>query len=178
MAFNINDIRSNLNFDGARQNLFEVRITNPANGVADIKTPFQVQAAQLPASNLGTIQIPYFGRFIKLAGDRVFDPWVVTIMNDEDFLIRDAMEEWSNRINLLEGNIRDIRDYKSQAEVIQYSKDGSVLRIYQFKGLFPSVVSPIDLGWDINDDIERFQVEFQYDSWRISGGNTGDAGGE
>lgn len=177
MAFNINDIRANLTGGGARQNLFQVQITNKGNSAADLKIPFLVQASSLPASNLGTIQVPYFGRFIKLAGDRIYDPWVATVINDEDFLVRNALEEWSNKINRFEGNIRDLKNYKSQAQVIQYGKDGSVLRIYEFNGLFPSVISQIDLGWDQNDAYETFQVEFQYDYWTVVGGKTGNAGG-
>lgn len=177
MAFNINEIRSQLTYGGARQNLFQVQITNVGNRAADLKTPFLVQSAQIPAANLGTIQVPYFGRMLKLAGDRTFDPWVVTVMNDEDFLVRNAMEEWSNRINRLEGNIRTLRNYKSEARVIQYGKDGSTLRVYEFHGIYPSAVSQIDLGWDQNDAIETFQVEFQYDYWTVEGGKTGNAGG-
>jgi hypothetical protein len=178
MAFNINDIRSQLTHGGARQNLFQVQITNKGNGAADLKAPFLIQAASLPASNLGTIQVPYFGRFIKLAGDRVYDPWVVTVINDEDFLVRNALEEWSNKINRFEGNIRDLKNYKSQAQVTQYAKTGEILRVYEFDGLYPSTISQIDLGWDINDSIELFQVEFQYDLWRVVGGKTGNAGGD
>lgn len=177
MAFNINDIRSQLAYGGARQNLFQVQITNRGNSTADLKTPFMVQAASLPASTTGVIQVPYFGRMMKLAGDRVYDPWVVTIINDEDFLVRNALEEWSNKINRFEGNVRDLRNYKSQAQVIQYGKDGSIIRIYEFEGLFPSTISQIDLGWDQNDSYETFQVEFQYDLWTVTGGKTGNAGG-
>lgn len=164
--------------DGARQNLFQVQFTNLGNGSADLKVPFMCQAASIPASNLGTIQVPYMGRFIKLAGDRTYDSWVVTVINDEDFRIRNALEEWSNKINRFEGNIRDIDRYKSQAQVIQYGKRGQILRVYEFDGIFPSTVSPIDLGWDINDSIEMFQVEFQYDLWTVKGGITGNAGGK
>jgi hypothetical protein len=178
MAFNINEMKSQLAFGGARQNLFQVRLTNPGNGTADLKAPFMIQAASLPASNLGTIQVPYFGRFIKLAGDRVYDPWAVTVINDEDFLIRNAMEEWSNRINRFQGNVRELLQYKSDAEVTQYSKDGRALRTYKFVGVWPSIVSAIDLGWDQNDAIELFPVEFQYDYWYVSEGTTGNAGGQ
>ena len=177
MAFNINDIRAGLTGGLARQNLFQVQITNKGNNVADLKIPILVQAASLPASNIGTIQVPYFGRFIKLAGDRIYDPWVVTVINDEDFLVKNAMEEWSNKINRFEGNIRDLKNYKSQAQVIQYGKSGEVLRVYEFNGLFPSTISQIDLGWDQNDSYETFQVEFQYDYWSVVGGKTGNAGG-
>ena len=179
MAFNINDIKSELRGGGARQNLFEVTIT--MKGVsnsqqASQKTKFMVQSAQLPASNLGTIQVPYFGRMLKLAGDRTFDPWSVSVINDEDFLIRNALEEWSNNINKLQTNRRTLQDYKSTANVVQYSKAGQPIREYKFEGIYPAIVAPIELGWDQLDVIETFQVEFQYDYWTVSG-TTGNAGG-
>ena len=92
MAFNINEMRSQLVYGGARQNLFQVQILNPANSSGDLKTPFMVQAAQIPASDLGVIPVFYFGRQMKLAGDRTFGEWTVNIVNDEDFLIRNAMD--------------------------------------------------------------------------------------
>jgi len=177
MAFNINEMRSQLVYGGARQNLFQVRINNPANNSGDLKTPFMVQAAQIPESQLGVIPVFYFGRQMKLAGDRTFGDWTVTVLNDEDFLIRNAMEEWSNRINRLEGNVRDINRYKSNATVIQYAKDGTPIREYRFDGIFPSVISPIELDWGNTDQIESFQVTFTYDYWTVSGGTTDNAGG-
>ena len=177
MAFNINEMRSQLVYGGARQNLFQVRINNPANASGDLKTPFMVQAAQIPESQLGVIPVFYFGRQMKLAGDRTFGDWTVTIINDEDFLIRNAMEEWSNRINRLERNVREIGRYKSNATVIQYAKDGSPIREYKFDGIFPSVISPIELDWANTDQIESFQVTFTYDYWTVSGGSTDRAGG-
>jgi hypothetical protein len=177
MAFNINEMRSQLVYGGARQNLFQVRINNPANASGDLKTPFMVQAAQIPESQLGVIPVFYFGRQMKLAGDRTFGDWTVTIINDEDFLIRNAMEEWSNRINRLERNVREINRYKSNATVIQYSKDGSPIREYKFDGIFPSVISPIEMDWANTDQIESFQVTFSYDYWTVRGGTTDRAGG-
>ena len=177
MAFNINEMRSQLVYGGARQNLFQVRINNPANNSGDLKTPFMVQAAQIPESQLGVIPVYYFGRQMKLAGDRTFGDWTVTVLNDEDFLIRNAMEEWSNRINRLEANVRDINRYKSNATVIQYAKDGTAIREYRFDGIFPSVISPIELDWGNTDQIESFQVTFTYDYWTVSGGTTDNAGG-
>lgn len=177
MAFNINEMRSQLVYGGARQNLFQVRINNPANASGDLKTPFMVQAAQIPESQLGVIPVFYFGRQMKLAGDRTFGDWTVTVINDEDFLIRNAMEEWSNRINRLERNVRDINRYKSNATVIQYAKDGTPIREYKFNGIFPSVISPIELDWATTDQIESFQVTFTYDYWTVTGGTTNDAGG-
>lgn len=182
MAFNVNEIRSQLTLGGARNSLFQVTIQNPANGVADIKVPFLVKAAQIPASTLGLIEVPYFGRKIRLAGDRTFGDWTVTVINDEDFLIRNAMEQWSNQIQSLQGNLRTFGAaspllYKAQAQVTQFSKTGIPIRTYTFNGIYPSEISPIELNWESTDAIEEFTVTFQYDWWEVTGGITGNAGG-
>ena len=182
MAFNVNEIRSQLTLGGARGSLFQVTFSNPANGVADIKVPFMVRAAQIPASDLGTIEVPYFGRKVKLAGDRTFGDWTVTVINDEDFLIRNALEEWSSKINSNQTNLREFGSaapllYKSTAEVTQFSKTGVPIRSYKFNGIFPTSISSIDLNWGDTDSIEEFQVTFQYDWWEVSGGITGLGGG-
>ena len=99
----ITDFRSRMTGGGARANLFEVEITFPdeltivTSTVSD-KVPFLVKAAEIPASNLGNIPVPYRGRVLPIAGDRTFDPWTVTVINNTDFLIRDAMEKWSNQL--------------------------------------------------------------------------------
>lgn len=179
MAFNINDLRSQLTFGGAKPSLFQVQITNPANGVADIKVPFMVKAAAIPSSSLSTIEVPYFGRRIKVAGDRSFAEWTVTVINDEDFLIRNAMEQWMASINSHQGNVTNFASasplqYKAQAQITQYSKTGVPLRVYNFNGLFPTEVSAIEMNWEASA-IEEFTVTFQYDWWNVSGGVTGDA---
>jgi len=182
MAFNINEIRSNLALGGQRPTLFQVEMTNPANSAGDIKTPFLVRASQVPASTLGFIEIPYFGRKVKIAGDRTFAEWNVTVMNDEDFLIRNAIEEWMNEINSHLGNVRGFGsaadlNYKSTAEVTQFSKTGVPLRKYKFNGIFPVNLTEMEVDWNATDLIQEFQVTFQYDWWEISGGSTGNAGG-
>ena len=182
MAFNVNDIRAQLAFGGARPSLFQVIISNPVNPVADIKLPFLCKTAQMPSSQLGLIEVPYFGRKLKLAGDRTFDAWTVTIINDEDFLIRNAMEQWNNYIQLYQQNVTALGTgapslYKSQATVTQYGKAGEVLRVYQFNGIFPQAVGPIELAWNTVDEIEEFQVQFQYDTFEVLNSITGNAGG-
>lgn len=182
MAFNINDIRSQLTFGGARGTLFQVQIQNPVNAAATLKIPFQCRAASIPEHQLGTIMVPYFGRMLKLAGDRQFQPWQVTVINDEDFKIRNGIEEWSNRINKLQGNIRDLPGseaalYKSQAQVVQYSKTGERIREYQFSGIWPSMITPIQLDWGAQDTIQEFMVVFEYDWFEVNGGTTGNGGG-
>ena len=172
MAFAIRDIRSQLEFGGARPALFNLQITNPVDQGADTKLTFMARAGQIPASTLGVVEVGYFGRKVKIAGDRTFAEWTVTIVNDEDFLIRNAMEEWMSAINLHEGNERNFGTaapslYKSQGDVKQYSKAGSAIRNYAFTGLWPTEVSTIDLDWNTTDVIEEFTVTFQYDYWKI-----------
>ena len=180
MAFNIQEIRSQLVLGGARASLFQVQIANPANGAGDIKVPFMVKAAAIPASTLGSIEVPYFGRKIKVAGDRKFAEWTVTIINDEDFLVRNAMEQWMNSINSHAGNIREFGSaspllYKSNAQITQFSKTGVPIREYTFNGMFPTEVSTIEMAWETTDAIEEFTVNFQYDFWEVSGGVTGNS---
>ena len=181
MAFNVNDFAGALKGGGARSSLFQVQITNPINGVADSQVSFMVKAAQIPASTLGTVEVPYFGRQIKLAGNRTYAEWAPTIINDEDFAIRNAMEQWSHSINSAQGNLNTAGGtapslYKANAQVTQFGKDGSILRVYNFVGLYPSEVGAIDLAWD-NEGIQEYGVTFQYDYWEVSGGSTGNAGG-
>jgi hypothetical protein len=180
MAFNIQEIRSQLALGGARNSLFQVQIANPANGAGDVKVPFMVKAAQIPASTLGMIEVPYFGRKIKIAGDRTFAEWTVTVINDEDFLIRNAMEQWMHSINSHAGNIREFGSaspllYKSNAQITQFSKTGVPIREYTFNGMFPTEVSTIEMAWETTDAIEEFTVTFQYDFWEVSGGVTGNS---
>ena len=125
---NISAFKSKLTGGGARSNLFEVDITFPdAVGNTNIlneKVNFLVKAAEIPASNLGNIPVPYRGRVLPVAGDRTFDPWTVTIINDTDFLIRDAMERWSNSINDLQtaqGTVNP-EDYQTSAVVRQLGR--------------------------------------------------------
>lgn len=182
MAFNVSEIRSQLTGGGARPTLFQVRLTNPVNASGDLKTSFMAKATQLPASTLGTIEVPYFGRKIKVPGDRTFAEWTITVINDEDFLIRNSLEQWSNSINLHEQNLNILgtapSDVQSQGQVVQYGKDGKILRVYNFNNVWPSEVSPIDLSWDSTDQIEEYTVTLQYDWWNISTSITGFAGGQ
>ena len=172
----ITDFRSRLKGGGARANLFEVELTFPSGiGINDgnvrDKVPFLVKAAEIPASNLGNIPVPYRGRVLPVAGDRTFDPWTVTIINDTDFLIRDAMEKWSNSINDIQtaqGTI-DPEVYQTSARVFQKSREGAApgdtekdLRIYKFEGIYPNTVSSIPLDFGATDQIEEFQVTFNY----------------
>ena len=170
MAFNINQFKSELVGGGARPTLFQVQITNPVAPGADFKVPFMVRAAGIPESTLGQYTVPYFGRQVKYAGDRTFADWTVTVINDEDFAIRNAMEAWSNFINSHDSNTRALpQQYKSTGLITQYSKDGSALRTYVFEGMYPVTIDGIQMDWSQTDSIEEFGVTLQYDLWRVEG---------
>lgn len=174
MPFNINEMRAKLVGGGARPSLFSVNIFNPVDGRADNDLQFMVKATSIPASTLSQIEVPYFGRVMKVAGTRTYEDWSVTVINDENFSVRASLEEWSKRINTYAGNIRDFaspspNEYKSTAEVTQYGKTGEILRVYRFNGLFPLVVSPIELNWESGNQIEEFQCSFAYDYWTVVG---------
>ena len=182
----ITNFRDRLVGGGARPNMFEVNITLPeqVQGLGDISQDmrFLVKAAEIPAANIGNIPVPFRGRVLPVAGDRTFDPWTVTIINDSQFNIRDAMEQWSNLINDLQFDVGDINpaDYQTKAEVFQLSrqsqgsggqsagKGGEIiqtLRTYNFEGIYPTEVSSIALDYGATDQIEEFQVTFNYLFW-------------
>ena len=167
MSFDVNEFRSQLKFDGARPNMFKVRFLNAGDVRFDSRTEFFVNAAEIPPEQIGIIEIPYFGRRIKIPGDRTFPQWTVQIMNDEDFAIRGALENWSNMMNDHSSNLRLNKHYLSDAEVIQMSKTGQEIRTYKFRNVFPSDVSPIALSWGTNDTIQEYTTTFQYDYWEV-----------
>jgi len=180
--FNVTEMKSKLRYGGARPTLFQVQIHNPLVTGADTITPYMVMASSLPGMSVGTIQVPYFGRMLPQPGDRQFTPWQVNVINDEDFAVRDAFETWNNKINTLEGNIRDLptsqaAEYTSTATVTQYSKTGKALRTYEFVNIYPPEIGEIGLDWGGQDQIETFPVTFMYDYWRVLSGPTGNAGG-
>ena len=185
----ITNFRDRLVGGGARSNMFEVNIELPTKVIglndynADIR--FMVKAAEIPAANIGNIPVPFRGRILPVAGDRTFDPWTVTVINDQKFNIRDAMEQWSNKINDLRFDVGDTNpaDYQTKAEVYQLSRQGgssggssnsgsdqiTVLRQYNFEGIYPNAVSSIPLDYGATDQIEEFQVTFNYLFWTVEG---------
>jgi len=175
MPFNIQEFRARLNRDGARPNLFEVTmnfptVVIPSSGAASQKFTFMCRSAQLPGSSMGSVVVPYFGREVKMAGNRTFADWSVTVINDEDFQIRNAFERWMGGINSHALNRRNSSfqtpiSYTSDATVTQYGKAGTKIKSYQFVGMFPIDLAPIDLDWGSNDTIEEFAITFQYQYW-------------
>ena len=179
MAFNVDEFRNAIQADGARPNLFDVEVTLKAGSSAQRKLTFSARAAQLPGSTIGYAPLSYFGREVKFAGNRTFEPWTITIINDEDFAVRNAIELWMQGLNQTALNIRTYpgQIYQSDAKVTQYSKQGLPIKSYSFKGLFPTELGAISLDWGTNDTIEEFDVTFQYQYWVESGSLGAIAGG-
>ena len=175
---------------GARPNLFEVELTTLPAGIEWNADSFRYmcKAAALPASNVAAIDVPFRGRIFKVAGDRTFDTWTVTIINDEGFILRTAMEEWMDQISKLENNLgaTNPQSYMTNAKVYQLgrgSKSSSednngeknvVLREYEFVDIFPTNISAIDLSYESSDTIEEFTVEFQVQSFSLAGNGSAD----
>jgi hypothetical protein len=180
----ITGFKSKLAGGGTRPNLFEVEIAFPNETAIDNdtkeKSRFLTKAAALPASNITPIDVNFRGRILKIAGDRTFDTWTVTVLNDVDFSIRSAFEKWMNLINKMEDNTgeQDPAVYQPDAYVHQLDRDGSTLRTYKFHDVFPTQVSQIDLSYETTDAIEEFTVEFQVQWWEALKGVGANAGGE
>jgi T4-like virus tail tube protein gp19 len=184
MAFDISNFKSNLIKGGARPSLFEVDLTFPDvsfvgspdvagtsgvsnSGVVSQSMRFLAKASALPTSTVAPIEVPYFGRKVKFAGNRTFPEWTITIINDENFLIRKAFEAWLAAINTHRSNEQVLtnQSYMKNGYVTQYGKDGKTLRAYGFEKVFPSEISPIELSWASENEIEEFTVTLQYDWW-------------
>jgi len=180
----ITDFKSKLSGGGARPNLFEVELAFPgAVGVDNDtlqKARFLVKAAALPASTVAPIDVPFRGRILKIAGDRTFETWTITVINDVDFSIRSAFEKWMNKINKMNDGtgLTDPEAYQADAYVYQLSRDGGILRSYHFYDVFPTNISTIDLSYETTDTIEEFTVELQVQWWEASRGTSPSAGGE
>ena len=180
----INDFKSKLTGGGARPNLFEVQLTFPdaisISGEVIENARFLVKAAALPGSIINPIDVPFRGRILKIAGDRTFETWTITIINDATFEIRSAFEKWMNYMNKMNDGtgVTDPSLYQKDAIVRQLDRSGETLRTYKFWDIFPTNMSTIDLSYDTTDTIEEFTVEMQVHYWEAFRGSDSQAGGE
>ena len=179
MPFNANTFRTQLSHGGARPNQFEITLMSPPATFTDIsnggkvndKFTYMANSGELPASVIGTIPVPYFGRFINVAGDRMFEDWNCAVYCDEDFALRNAFESWNNSMSFIDyatnqehgENAKTIDLYVCDVKVAHYTKTGKIDKIYMLHNAFPYVVSPVQLSWQENDQIMMFQVSWKYD---------------
>ena len=177
MAFSVTEFKANLRQGGARPSLFKVIFDYPS-GISlgnTASASFLVKATTIPASTIESYDVFYHGKSIHVAGDRSFDTWDTTIINDEDFGIRDTLEDWMAAIsdhslntrnkNIFNTSEGDVAKYKSTLQVIQFSKGGEELRTYTFIGAWPTSLSAINLDWATASEIEEFTCTWMYDSW-------------
>jgi|TARA_B100000085_G_scaffold115833_1_gene105465 hypothetical protein len=185
-ARTLDTFKSKMLGGGVRPNFFECELKFPNIGIDDNdvsdKVRFLVKGANLPASNIAPISVPFRGRELKIAGERTFDTWTVTVMNDSNFTLRDAFEKWMNLINRVSDNGGEVDPniYQQEAYVHQLGRapvtasssvpvtTGNtvpILRSYKFHGVFPTQVAPIELSYDQNNVIEEFAVELQVQWW-------------
>lgn len=168
---NISDFKAQLIGGGARANQFFVQLSFPsyvtAGPVTGLRAQFMCKAASLPASTIENIPLQYRGRAVNIAGERTFAPWTITVYNDVDFGIRNAMEQWSNGIqNLSSTNGRvNPRDYQVDLEVHQLDRNGAIVKTYKFVDAFPIEIGAIALDFDQANTVETFDVTFQYNYW-------------
>ena len=180
----IDDFKANVASDFARPNLFQVDLAFPSGIINNASLvnlgKFTVRAANLPSSQIGVIEVPFRGRVLKIAGDRTFEPWTITIQNDSNFALRNAFELWASSIQAYNenftsaaglGDADDSSGYFADMSVHQLArdvKDGEkpkVLKSYKFYNVFPSNIAAIDLDYGNNDAIEEFTVELQTQYW-------------
>lgn len=180
----LDDFKANVAADFARPNLFQVDLAFPSGIINNASLvelgKFTVRAANLPASQIGVIEVPFRGRALKIAGDRTFEPWTITIQNDSKFILRSAFELWASSVQAYNenftsaaglGDADDATGYFADMTVHQLArdiKDGEkpkILKSYRFYNVFPSAIAAIDLDFGNNDAIEEFTVELQTQYW-------------
>lgn len=172
---NINDFKVALVEGGARNNQFRVRGRFPfGDGGAGNTLEFLCRSAQLPAFSLNPVTVPYRGRILKLAGDREFAEWTITIINDSTFKLRNAFEKWNNQINKVINNtsLLGLSSYSADWTVEQLKRDGTLAKTYRFIDCWPSNISAIDLNADPATSVEEFTITVQYQYYETLDGTT------
>ena len=162
---NINEFKSRLRGGGARANQFKVTLPFPGYAAVGGETSdlaFLCRSTAIPGQTIPSVSIPFRGRQLKIAGDRTFEDWTITVLNDTDFKLYRAFERWMNGINNMTDNegIANPADYQVDGFVDQLDRNGSTLKSYTYRGLFPTSLGNIDLNYATNDAIEEFSVTF------------------
>ena len=168
----IEEFKAVLQGGGVRPTMFQVEMTFPDAVVIDPtqatnEGTYLIKASNLPASNVGVINVPFRGRQLKVSGDRTFDDWAVVVTNDVSFVLRKGFEKWSELIQNMNYALgaNELDDYFATAIVRQLDRDGNQLRAYKFEGIWPSTVDAIDLAFDSTDTVEEYGVTFNVQYW-------------
>lgn len=167
----INSFRVKLGAGGARPNQFLVTLNYPAGvGAPAGDTSLLVNAASLPGSDVGPTVVYYRGRAVKLAGEREFAPWTITVINDSEMTLRKQFERWSDLMNnrTNNGGVITPADYFADLYVSQLDRNDKVMRTYKIFNAWPDKVSEVSLAYGQNDMISEFNVTFQYSHWEVT----------
>ena len=172
----LDEFKANLIGGGARANQFRVTFNTPgaiATGLDVRKASFLIKAAALPGQTIGEIAVPFRGRNLYIAGDREFETWETTVINDTDFNIRNAMERWLNAINdtVTNTGLSNVADYTADLTVEQLDRDDTVLKTYILRNCFPLSTSAIDLSYDATTEVETFDITWRYTHFEASAVN-------
>ena len=172
----IDDFKSNLIGGGARANQYRVILTTPpaiTTGLDINRTSFLVKATSLPGQTISEIEVQFRGRQLYMAGDRTVEAWTTTFINDTDFMVRNALERWSNGINDLALNtgVIDPADYQTDLTVEQLDRDDTILKTYIFRSAWPTSITAIELTSEAADALEEFEVTWRYQHFEASGVN-------
>ena len=173
MSSNIDSFKANLAGGGARANQFRVIFNRPptlAGGLSILRSSFLIRTAQLPGSSVGEVVVPFRGRNLYLAGDREYETWTTTVLNDTDFMVRNAMEDWQNGMNDYElgTGLTDVSEYTADLIVEQLDRDDTVIKQYILKNCFPQAIGAIDLSYDTTTEVETFDITWRYTHFSTS----------
>lgn len=164
----VDDFKSKLRGGGARANLFKVTLNFPTYAGGDVElASFLCKGAQLPASTIESFPVNFRGRELKMASERTFEDWTVQILNDTDFGVRDPLERWMNGINGHQSNTGLVNpaDYQVDLIVDQLDRDESIIKRYNIRGAFPTLLGPIELNYDTRGEVEVFDATFAFQYW-------------
>ena len=163
----IDEFKAFLDGGGARANQFRVTLTTPtgiATGLPTANASFLIKTASLPGQTITDIPVNYRGRILYLAGDRTFEPWTTTVLNDAEFDLRNGIERWMSGINDLETSIgqTDVSRYTADLLVEQLDREENTLKSYTLRGCWPTAINAIELNMDTVSDIETFDITWRY----------------
>ena len=168
--FNVDSFTSALKGGGARTNLMWAKMTNSTYLTNGGDFTYMCKASNIPASTITAIDVPYFGRNVKVAGEsREFAPLTTTVVNDEGQAILAAMTAWMEDLNGATTNatkknlFASRTSYTCDIELEMYKKDGVKDQNWNFVNCWPSNISAIDLNWDSVNTIQEFVIDWQYD---------------
>lgn len=173
-TFNVERFKSALTNGGARPNQFAVQLSFPTyvsgQSIAVARAPFLVNIAELPGQTVNPAIVQYRGREVKFTGDRIFAPWTITVLNDAEMSIRNAVEQWMNGMEDSAAKFGRLQpsEYQRDLDVLQLDRNGNILKSYKLVNAFPVDLSPVALDFGANDQISQFTVTFQYQHFTTS----------